>query len=199
MKLPRGVKGLIRLNYKSMSPAEFNNLFELRGCGTFTEEFIQSKIDLLLQKDIENKNRAAKKYKEEFAKEPLLARATSLYHSAKTRAKKKDIPFTITFQWVKNKLKQGYCEATGLPLEPKLELETNSEKSKLHPLTPSLDQIKPSEGYTIENTQMVCDFYNKMKNDKSLKDTYILAKAFVKYQMQIRKNKKQEMLQEIVG
>ena len=47
---------------------------------------------------------------------------------------------------------------------------------KIHPHSPSLDQIEPSGGYTIDNVQIVCDQVNKFKGDRHITSMIIIAK-----------------------
>lgn len=111
---------------------------------------------------------------------PLLYRAKTLYSGAKQRAKIKNIPFDLTVVWIYDKLLAGKCEVTGIEFVIKsYSSRLKNGYEKIHPFAPSLDQIQPSAGYTKDNVQLVCDQFNKFKNDKDTLHTYKIAKAYV--------------------
>jgi hypothetical protein len=124
---------------------------------------------------------------------PILYRAKSLYRGAKQRAKLKNIPFDLTVVWIYDKLLAGKCEVTGIEFViKKYSSRLKNGYEKVHPFAPSLDQIKPSKGYTKDNVQVVCDQFNKFKNDRDIVHTYKIAKAYVesiksKYSLQVKK------------
>jgi len=186
MRMPNKVLELIRLNYSSMSPSELNDLFQRNGFSKFRESTIQKKIDILKGTD-ESKYFERKERKEKALANPLLYRARTLFYSAKKRANDRGIPFNITLDFVIDKLEKGRCESTGLKFKIKEYSERGDKYEKINSRAPSLDQIKPSEGYTKDNVRLVCDHFNKMKNDKSVEETYKVAKAFIKfYKKQIK-------------
>lgn len=85
----------------------------------------------------------------------LESRLLALFSSAKKRATKHGIPFTINLEWVIGLYtkQKGKCCLTGLQLT----LDVNPDGRRCYmPFSPSLDQIKPGEGYTPENTRLVC-------------------------------------------
>jgi len=102
-------------------------------------------------------------------------KARQLFNAAKTRAKNKNIHFNITIDWIFEKLKIGLCEYSGMKFsfdktgEPKL-------------MSPSIDRINPSLGYTESNCRIVLYPLNLFKNRYNLTDLIIIAKEFVKYQ-----------------
>jgi hypothetical protein len=85
-------------------------------------------------------------------------RVTQMLKSARRRARKNGRSFSLTREWVEEKLKAGVCEATGAKFS-----YHKKEKYKSAPFVPSLDRINSSRGYTPKNTQMVCNFYNICK------------------------------------
>lgn len=124
------------------------------------------------------------------ANENLIAfRATSLLNAAYARAKKKDIPFSLTQEWLEEKLRQGRCEATGLTFVFTLYGGNTSEEGKYttNPNAPSLDQIRPSQGYTPDNVQVVISAFNKFKSDTEQHRLYKISKAFCKQHMKRRR------------
>lgn len=69
------------------------------------------------------------------------------------QAKKQGIPFDLDEEWV---LRQPQmCAVTG-------QMFVINEQGT-GPRAPSFDQISPSAGYTKENTQLVCMWYNTAK------------------------------------
>jgi hypothetical protein len=86
-------------------------------------------------------------------------RATTLFNSARRRAKQRGLPCTITQEWVETKLKHLVCEATGAQLT----LVSEGNRRSL-PFSPSLDQIVAGLGYTPENTMLVCWAWNVLKH-----------------------------------
>lgn len=94
----------------------------------------------------------------------LKGRAFQLYASAKQRATRYGVLFTITRQDVEERLVQcnSECEVTRTPLS----LEARNDV-RHNPYAPSLDQKTPGWGYTKENIQIVAVWYNRMKSDMS--------------------------------
>jgi len=100
----------------------------------------------------------------------------SMWHSAKTRAAQKDREFTLTIDSLYDKIIGSGCDRTGLPFH----LEDTNKKTRCHPLSPSLDRIDPFKGYTEENTQVVCWWYNAAKNQFTDEEVIELCKAVAK-------------------
>lgn len=98
-------------------------------------------------------------------------RAGELLSNARGRAKKYGLELTLTQEWIAERLKPGRCERTGLQFS----LQRRSA------LAPSLDRRERTQGYTPENTQIVCWFYNRAKGTGSDEETrsLILAAAEV--------------------
>lgn len=89
--------------------------------------------------------------KEEFA---------HLYYSAKTRAKKSGLEFTISIYDIEVPLA---CPVLGLKLE-------KSTTGKRVDSSPSLDRIDNSKGYTKDNTRVISWRANKLKSDASIEE-----------------------------
>ena len=83
----------------------------------------------------------------------LTARGFSLTSDAKQRAKKKGIPFNLNWVRIQERIDRGFCEVTGLPFD------LNTPHSWA---APSIDQIKPNEGYTEENVRIILYSLNTM-------------------------------------
>lgn len=86
-------------------------------------------------------------------------RAIILCHSAKSRSKRRGIPFSITTQDIirQYETQHGKCYYSGRPLTP----VPNDDNVM------SIDRITPDVGYTPENIVICCWKINRMKNDES--------------------------------
>lgn len=96
---------------------------------------------------------------------------------ARDRAKSKNIEFSITkedlkYLWDKQK---GLCALSGIPMT--YEMDNGRVYTNL-----SIDQIKPSNGYTLENIQLVCMGINQMKSDLDMPTLLFLCKSLINYQ-----------------
>lgn len=107
---------------------------------------------------------------------PFFRQATTLYFSSKYRATKYNIPFDLDIDWIKNKLKDN-CPKTGYAFDIMTKGKNFSSRS---PLGPSLDKIDPNLGYTKDNTQLVCWWYNVTKQRFLDEEVLELCKAVVK-------------------
>ena len=94
--------------------------------------------------------------------ETVKGRAFVLYASAKQRAEKRNLPFSITQSIVEEKLRDCHhtCEITGTPLSFE-----KHKSARQNPFAPSLDQKVAGDGYTPNNIQIVAFWYNRMKSD----------------------------------
>lgn len=89
----------------------------------------------------------------------------SLAHAlprARRRATRKGIPFDIDMPWLISEVeRQGYrCALTGISFYAK-----HKPESAKNPFAPSMDQIKPSKGYTRDNVRIVLFAINAMMSD----------------------------------
>jgi hypothetical protein len=130
---------------------------------------------------IADKTRAAKKANPEKFRErdrrywkSAKGRAGYLLLSAKQRSKN----VTITRQWIQERLDHGFCEVTGLPFIVVSDAIKN-------PWSPSLDQIKPGQGYTPENTQLVVWIYNVAKGSWAHGDVLTLAESILRLEKEV--------------
>ncbi len=76
-----------------------------------------------------------------------IKRADTLWQSCKRRAEQQDVPFTLTKEWVREKLKAGVCEATGL-----LFVYAHGPRVAR---SPSIDRRVAKHGYTSENCRVI--------------------------------------------
>ena len=65
-------------------------------------------------------------------------RGSHLYNNASQRAKRNDIEFTLTRQWITDKLTAGSCEVTGIPFVYK---ENEGKGHSTNSFSPSIDRI----------------------------------------------------------
>jgi len=93
-----------------------------------------------------------------------------MFHNAKHRAKKNKIPFTISIEDI---IIPETCPLLGIPLV--------STSDKRDPRNPSLDQIKPGEGYTPDNIWVISYRANVLKWDSSLLELKSMAKALIEH------------------
>ena len=101
-----------------------------------------------------------------------------LWNGARQRARKQNIPFTITREFVEAALEEGHCQVTGLPFN--LDYNDDKDRNRKHrPYSASLDQTVSGKGYTPENTKVVVSIYNFAKLTFDHDDVVRLARAIV--------------------
>lgn len=100
----------------------------------------------------------------------LKQRSMRMHNSSRLRAWRLNVPFSLTQQWIENRLKVGKCEVTGLRF---------SDYGKLDGYTASIDRVVPEKGYTEENCKMVVWIYNAAKGKWSHEDVLRVAKALL--------------------
>jgi hypothetical protein len=93
------------------------------------------------------------------------------FRGSKQRAKKHNIPFTITKEWAESRW-TGRCEVTGIEF-------ILSTKRSPYLFSPSLDRIKPHLGYSPENSRFVLHAVNALKGQGTDADMLLIAKAIV--------------------
>lgn len=93
-----------------------------------------------------------------------------LYNSAKSRARNKGLDFSISKQWVLDRVMAGICECTGLPFVA---------GQGRNGFSPSIDRVDNSKGYTIENSRVILWGVNAFKGEGSHADMVQMARAIV--------------------
>jgi hypothetical protein len=93
-----------------------------------------------------------------------------MFDSARRNAQRLGVPFSITREWVQERVDRGRCEVTNI---------TFQSLPRGNPFCASLDQKRPQGGYTPENAQVVVCIYNLAKNKWSHEDVLTLAKALI--------------------
>jgi hypothetical protein len=96
-------------------------------------------------------------------------RRYNMFHNAQHRAKKKGIPFTISMDDI---VIPEVC--------PLLEIPLVSTGDKRSPNNPSLDQINPGKGYTLDNIQVISARANWLKADATLQELKTLVENLSK-------------------
>lgn len=92
------------------------------------------------------------------AERRLTKRAQCLIANARTRARNRGLIFDLDahVDEIQGRIDLGYCELTGTPFDLTPGRKFNS---------PSLDRIKPSDGYVIGNIRVVCHAVNAAMGD----------------------------------
>lgn len=83
-------------------------------------------------------------------------RALALWHATRTRAEASGIEFTITVDWVRERVVRGYCELSGI----KFDFSAAGTKSRGLPYSPSIDKVDSYRGYTPDNCRVICWAFN---------------------------------------
>lgn len=101
-------------------------------------------------------------------------RARALALAAKTRSRTYGLDFSLSEQVIADALRNGVCPKTGFPFDL-----TPSKVTRYHPFAPSLDRIDKTRGYTPDNVQVVCNWYNIAKNEYSENQLLAFCRAAV--------------------
>jgi hypothetical protein len=97
-----------------------------------------------------------------------------LWESAKQRAKKKGLQFTLTLEDICIPEK---CPVLGIPLEVGVKKRCDN--------SPSLDKKDPSGGYTPENVWVISWRANRIKCDGTLEELEMIVKALKKERKEV--------------
>lgn len=98
-------------------------------------------------------------------------KAYEIWKSAKDRAKRKGLQFSLDLKKVQTAVVRGKCQVTGLSFSMAV------ARGKQGALSPSIDRKNPREGYTNANCQIVCWLYNRAKGDDSHAEVMLLVEA----------------------
>jgi len=104
-------------------------------------------------------------------------RAHVMLTSAKSRAKKKQLPFNLTKLWLLQKLENGTCELSGIPFD-----FSKSSKNNFNPMSPSIDRIDSSKGYTFDNCRVILTALNVALSEYGLGLYLEIAKKVISQQ-----------------
>jgi hypothetical protein len=114
-------------------------------------------------------------YRERYESTPHV-RARIVFRAAETRARDQGLPFTITQEWVLERLLAG-CAVTGIPFD----LGKPKCGTRRNPFCPSVDQITAGMGYTTENSRVVLVAINLALCDWGLEQFLMLARHAIEY------------------
>lgn len=107
------------------------------------------------------------------AKQTPAGRAKILTTKAKARAIEKNVPYSLTEKWVANKIRRGFCEATGIPFV--------LDGASKHKYAPSLDRIDPKRGYVPSNVRVTIWRFNESRMDSPDHEFLDLCFKFIKF------------------
>jgi hypothetical protein len=99
--------------------------------------------------------------------------AYSLWYRTKTRAKARNLEFTLTRKFVDNAIIQGICPILGVAFN------VDPDRKSYSAFAASIDRIDPNQGYTKRNCQIVCWIYNRAKGNGTHNEVLILAEALM--------------------
>lgn len=90
--------------------------------------------------------------------------AKEVFNHAKRRAKNKNLEFNLTVDHIE-KIATSHCPVLGIELS-----YTRGDKSHARNNSPSLDRIRPEEGYTTANIIVVSYRANSIKQDATIEE-----------------------------
>lgn len=105
----------------------------------------------------------------------LLKKASCIYNGAKSRARKKNLDFNITKNWIIRRLKTKCCEITGVRFS--FDIDKNATTNFF---APSIDRINPKKGYTKDNCRIVIWGLNRAKGDNDEACLFIMCEKYYK-------------------
>jgi len=128
------------------------------------------------RRDQKNRSQQRRYYSED-------GRPKQIFQTAKRRAKLKGLEFTITLDWIVGEIakQDGRCAMTGIPFD-----YTKDERYTKHPYSLSLDRIDNAQGYTPNNTRVVCAMYNYCKNVARDEDVEFFAWQLFQHKFGVR-------------
>lgn len=94
-----------------------------------------------------------------------------MVNAARLRAKKKNLPFDLTFEWAEQRW-TGFCELTGIPFSPRYNTSAGL-------FSPSIDKIDPKKGYVQSNSRFILFAVNNLKHDGTDEAMYLVAEALI--------------------
>lgn len=114
--------------------------------------------------------------------------AYKLWYRTKTRAKARNLEFTLTRKFVDNAIIQGICPILGIAFN------VDPDRKSYSAFAAAIDRIDPNKGYTKRNCQIVCWIYNRAKGNGTHDEVLILAEALMP-----SKNLKQHNFMEMIA
>jgi hypothetical protein len=167
-----------RKNKKNYISHECNKCSNTKRLNYCNQEFVKEKIRIKAKEYRKSRPLETKMYDKKFRKEyhhTIKGYAFKIYSNAKRRANLKNLKFELTSEWVYDKVKNMKCEITGIELSL-----TDLKDIRINPYKPTLDKVNNNEGYTKENTKVVCWWWNVMKQDWSEETVKNLINEYLK-------------------
>lgn len=93
------------------------------------------------------------------------------YHNAKQRARQKNIPFDLTYEYLMS-ITTDECPVFKTPFIWGI---NRKGKGNAPNNSPSLDKIRPNRGYVMGNVAFISRRANKMKDDGTMREHYAIA------------------------
>ena len=115
-------------------------------------------------------------FRRRIERDPIRYRCDTMHSSAKDRAEKAGIEFTMTHEHVYELAKRPNCPITNIPFDWKLTIEDGKQGSHSDN-SPSVDRIDSRFGYTNENTWLITFRMNKIKNDATPQELAMISQA----------------------
>lgn len=100
-----------------------------------------------------------------------------MFYNAKTRARKLELPFTITIDDV---VIPSHCPILGIPLFRATGRNGQAENS------PTLDRIRPELGYVRGNVIVISNRANRIKSDATIKELRDIASFYATLRQGVR-------------
>jgi hypothetical protein len=97
--------------------------------------------------------RETDEFKEQQLEKALHAYACRCLIGARVRCRELDLVYDLDVEWLKERIRAGTCELSGLPFE-----RINGTAG---PFTPSLDRVIQNGGYTKNNVRVICWILNR--------------------------------------
>lgn len=119
--------------------------------------------------------RQAKQRDQVRGKQRFARRAKQMWKGAEVRCRQCGFQFSLTPEFIEERLRTGCCEVTGLPFD---------FVRIRGPFSPSLDRVCAGGGYTPDNVQVVVWCYNAAKGTWDKADVVRMAKSLLKMEKQ---------------
>jgi len=108
---------------------------------------------------------------------PIQQQTVRMLSNARSRAKKFNVPLSITLDYVrslvgKNTSFVSHCPVLGLSLE--WSAQRQEGKNTTLPNSPTLDRIVPELGYVENNVRIISHRANMLKNNASLQELHLV-------------------------
>lgn len=104
--------------------------------------------------------------------------AYNLLTACRERSSSKGLDFDLDINWIKSRL--SVCSVTKIPLVIRdiKSKQTYGNYRDRDPLSPSIDKIDPTAGYTKDNCRVVCWWYNVCKQTWTDEDVLSIVKQW---------------------